>query len=55
MIAVAVKSSKPEPALPGATYFTSDDGALTTSDPRQLKLPAKVPDANSNIRDIGGK
>lgn len=53
-VSFALKSSKPEPALPGATYFAGDDGALTTSDPRQLKLPTKVLDVH-NVRDIGAK
>lgn len=34
-----VNVSKPEPALPGGAYFTTDDGALVDEDPRQLKLP----------------
>lgn len=39
-----ISYSKPDPAVPGAVFFTTEDGALVEDDPRQLKLPAKVID-----------
>lgn len=53
-VTFSVKTSKPEPEMPGSIYFTTEDGALATSDPRQLKLPARVIDAPANIRHING-
>lgn len=51
-IGFKVKTTKPEPEMPGMIYFTTEDGGLATSDPRQLKLPARILDANSNVRHI---
>lgn len=39
-----ISVTKPEPALPGGTYFATETGALVEEDPRQLKLPSKVLD-----------
>lgn len=47
----SVKTTKPEPPLPGGSYFTTDAGALANEDPRQLTLPKKVLDA-APIRTI---
>lgn len=51
-LAIKVSSTAPQPDLPGMTLFATEDGSLAKSDPRQLKLPAKVLDAPSNIRTI---
>jgi hypothetical protein len=32
--------TKPDPALPSAVFFSTEDGALVEEDPRQLNLPA---------------
>lgn len=54
-VGFSIKTSKPEDALPGRIYFATDNGALATSDPRQLKLPHKILDAqHNNIRTING-
>lgn len=54
----SVTVTKPEPALPGGTYYTTETGALVNEDPRQMKLPAKVIDVQP-VRTIhsidGGK
>jgi hypothetical protein len=42
---------KPEPSLPGSTYYVTDGGALVDEDPRQMKLPGKVLDL-PNVRSI---
>lgn len=42
-----VSSKKPEAALPGQVFFTTEAGDLRDEDPRQLKLPTKVIDAPS--------
>lgn len=52
-IAFKLSSSKPEPELPGTILFATEDGSLAKSDPRQLKLPAKVIDQPS-VRVVGG-
>lgn len=51
-ITFAIKTSKPEPEMPGSIYFTTEEGALATSDPRQLKLPTKIIDTPTNVRNI---
>lgn len=51
-IGLKVKTTKPEPEMPGQIFFTTEDGALATSDPRQLKLPTRVIDAPTNVRHI---
>lgn len=48
----SIKASKPEPELPGQTLFATDEGSLSTSNPAQLKLPAKVLDAPQGIRTV---
>jgi hypothetical protein len=50
-VAFKVKTTKPEPEMPGGIFFTTEDGALATSDPRQLKLPAKIIEVPSNVRN----
>lgn len=51
-----LKINKPEHALPGASYYSSEDGELTTEDPRQLKLPGKIIGTTGVPRIIrGGK
>lgn len=55
-IAFKVKTTKPEPEMPGMIFFTTEDGALATSDPRQLKLPvARVIEVPSNVRNLEQK
>ncbi len=46
-IRASLKTSKPEPPLPGGNYYVTKDGALVTEDPRQtaLPLPKVVPNA----------
>lgn len=53
-IKAAISVKKPEPALPGACYYTTEDGALLDEDPRQLKLPTKVLDAPAKLKTIEG-
>jgi hypothetical protein len=36
------KITKPEHPVPGHSFYSSEDGELTTEDPRQLKLPGKI-------------
>jgi hypothetical protein len=49
-----VKVTKPMPALPGGSYFVTEQGALVTEDPRQMTLPRKVLDiAPMRNRDKG--
>jgi hypothetical protein len=51
-----LKVSLPEHPLPGASYYSSEDGQLTTEDPRQLKLPGKIIHATGVPRVVqGGK
>lgn len=54
-VGIKVKTSKPEPEMPGSIFFTTEAGALATSDPRQLKLPTRVIDAPSNVRHLETK
>lgn len=54
MVQVKLKMTKPEPALPGAIFFTSEEGALHAEDPRQMKFPTRVIDPSGNIRRIDG-
>jgi hypothetical protein len=55
-IAASVKTTKPEPKVPGQTYYTDEDGNLHNEDPRQMKLPAKIIDVSQNPpRIVGGK
>lgn len=49
-----ITTTKPEPALPGACYYATDEGGLVDEDPRQLKLPAKVIDAPAQLKTING-
>ncbi len=37
-----LKITKPDPALPGGSYFATEEGDLVTEDPRQGKLPLKA-------------
>lgn len=50
----SVSTKKPDAALPGGIYFTTEDGALVEEDPRQMKLqmPAKVIDVQP-LRTVG--
>lgn len=52
-VAISVKTSKPEGALPADMFFTGKDGTLHTEDPRQRKLPFKsvAPSRIINIKD----
>lgn len=36
----SIKTTMPQPSLPGGSYYVTADGALVTEDPRQLNLPA---------------
>lgn len=47
-----ITSKKPEAALPGGVFFTTEDGELRDEDPRQLKLPTKVLDVSSRAPKI---
>ncbi len=49
-----ISVTKPEPALPGGVYFTTDEGALVEEDPRQMKLPSKILDIQP-VRNINTK
>ena len=40
----SIKSTIPQPPLPGGTYYVTPSGALATEDPRQLALPKKILD-----------
>ncbi len=52
----SVKTTKPESALPGSTYFATDDGDLAHEDPRQTILPLKSIEAPpTNLRNINPK
>lgn len=45
--------SKPDPALPSAVFFSTEEGLLVEEDPRQLHLPApKVIDV-APVRIVG--
>jgi hypothetical protein len=35
----SIKTTCPQPSLPGGSYFVTSEGALVTEDPRQQKLP----------------
>lgn len=54
-----ISVTKPEPALPGGTYFATDTGSLVEEDPRQLKLPVGRVIETAPVRTItsidGGK
>lgn len=57
-VRASIKTTRPEPALPGGNYFVNKEGALVTEDPRQasLPLPKVVPPARViNIDSNGGK
>ncbi len=54
-VTAKVKTTKPEPKVPGQAYYTGADGALHNEDPRQLKLPAKVLDVSHGAPRIVGK
>ncbi len=41
-IAIKTKSTKPEPGIPSAIFFTDEVGNLCDEDPRQTKLPLRV-------------
>lgn len=43
----AISCKKPEPQLPGSTYYTNETGELLNEDPRQLTLPTKVLDGDT--------
>jgi len=49
----SIKTTEPQPALPGGSYFVTETGALVTEDPRQMSLPKKVLDM-APIRNKGG-
>lgn len=51
----SVTVTKPEPALPGGSYYTTEKGVLVSDDPRQLKLPARVLDQPKIININEGK
>jgi hypothetical protein len=51
-VEMKVKTNKPEMPLPSGLYFTSEEGGLTSEDPRQLKLPARVLDAGNRVPRI---
>jgi hypothetical protein len=38
----SIKTTEPQPNLPGDTYYVTEDGALVTDDPRQQALPLKA-------------
>jgi len=42
-LSTQVTVKRPEPAMPGAIYYASDDGVLHADDPRQLKLRTLPP------------
>lgn len=54
-ISAKIKTTKPEPKVPGQSYYTGADGALHNEDPRQLKLPAKVLNVSHGAPRIVGK
>jgi hypothetical protein len=35
----SIKTTEPQPNLPGDTYYVTEDGSLVTDDPRQQELP----------------
>lgn len=51
----AIKTSKPQPALPGEVMYTTEHGNLSREDPRQMKLPAKIIDVPQNTPRIVSK
>lgn len=53
-IAASIKTTKPEPKVPGQSYYTDEDGNLHEEDPRQQKFPAKVIDVNNGPPRIVG-
>jgi hypothetical protein len=53
-IKASLSVKKPEPALPGQCFYTTDDGALVDEDPRQMKLPTKVIDAPAQLKTLNG-
>lgn len=51
-----LKANLPEHPLPGHSFYSSENGELTTEDPRQLKLPGKILHATGVPRVVqGGK
>lgn len=53
-IKAQISTKKPEPSLPGACFYATEDGELLDEDPRQLKLPAKVIDSPTPLKTIHG-
>ena len=51
-VGASISVKKPEPELPGSSYYTTEDGELRDEDPRQLKLPSKVIDAPSKLKTV---
>jgi len=51
---ISIKTTEPQPALPGGAYYVTDSGGLVTEDPKQLSLPKKVLDI-APIRDRNNK
>ncbi len=49
-----ITCKKPEAALPGGVFFTTEEGELRDEDPRQLKLPTRALDipATVNLRTV---
>ena len=41
-VAAEVKTTRPRPKLPGASYFLTDENTLVSEDPRQANLPLKT-------------
>ena len=54
-VSAKISTTKPEPKVPGQTFYTSDDGNLHNEDPRQLKLPSKVIEVPAQPPRIVGK
>jgi hypothetical protein len=52
-VSAKIKTTKPEPQVPGQTFYTSEDGSLHHEDPRQTKMPAKIIDV-PGVRVVKG-
>lgn len=53
-LAAEIKVKRPEPALPGGSYYVTESGGLVEDDPRQQKLPVVSLPPSETIRFPGG-
>jgi hypothetical protein len=53
-LAADIKVTRPEPSLPGGSYYVREDGGLVEENPKQTKFPARVLEALPIKRSDGG-